>query len=151
MSIGIETAAHAVREPLAFAGASAPDASAEPVDLAVLLSLEEAQVAGEPDLVVELLDLYVEDTPRRLDAIRGALAASDLASLRRAAHALKGGSASLGARHMTVLCEKLEQLSGPELPQGGGMLMTHLEREFARVRLAFAAERGRRHLGSKGG
>jgi HPt (histidine-containing phosphotransfer) domain-containing protein len=147
MSDRIETADRAGHEPRTSAGAGAPDATAEPVDWEVLLGLEEAQVEGEPDLVVELLDLYAEDAPRRLDAIRGALAARDLETLRRAAHGLKGGSASLGARRMTALCEQLGRLSGPELPRGGEMLLTCLEREFARVRLVFAAERGRRLLG----
>jgi HPt (histidine-containing phosphotransfer) domain-containing protein len=110
----------------------------------MLLSLEEVQVEGEPDLIVELIELYAEDTPRRLDAIRGALAARDLAALRRAAHGLKGSSASLGARRVWILCEELERLSGRELPQGGEMLLTRLEREVARVRLAFADERDRR-------
>jgi HPt (histidine-containing phosphotransfer) domain-containing protein len=124
--------------------ASALDALGEAVDLVVLLSLEEAQVEGEPDLVVELIDLYADDTPRRLDAIRSALAARDLAALRWAAHGLKGSSASLGARHVGILCEKLERLSGRELLQEGDMLLTCLERELARVRIAFADERSRR-------
>lgn len=124
--------------------ASAPDTTGEAIDVAVLLSLEEAQVEGEPDLVVELIDLYAEDTPRRLAAIRSAWAAGDLAALRRAAHGLRGSSASLGARQVGILCEKLERLSGKESLQGGEMLLTCLEREFARVRLAFADERARR-------
>ena len=117
------------------------------MDVAVFLSLAEAQVEGEPDLVVELIDLYAEDTPRRLAAIRSAWAARDSAALRRAAHGLKGSSASLGARQVALLCEKLERLSGKELPRGGKMLLTCLEREFARLRLALADERSRRILG----
>ena len=120
------------------------DAAVEAVDLSVFLSLEEAQVAGEPDLVVELIDLYAEDTPRRLAAMKSALAAGDLAALRRAAHGLKGSSASLGARRVALLCEELERLPGAGLLQGGETILTGLCREFARVRLAFADERDRR-------
>ncbi|MET0623876.1 MAG: Hpt domain-containing protein [Pyrinomonadaceae bacterium] len=145
MSGRIEVADHTGVETCAVTRTSALDAAGEAVDSVVLLSLEEAQVEGEPDLVVELIDLYAEDTPRRLDAIRSALAARDLAALRRAAHALKGSSASLGARQVMMLCEKLEQSSGL---QGGEMLLTCLEREYARVRLAFADERGRRLRGA---
>ena len=124
--------------------ARALDALGEAVNLAVLLGLEEAQVEGEPDLIVELIDLYAEDTPRRLAAIRSAWAAGDLAALRRAAHGLKGSSASLGARQVEMICEKLERSSGKELLQGGETLLTCLERESARAALVFADERGRR-------
>ena len=127
--------------------ASALDTTGEVLDVAVFLNLEGAQVEGEPDLVVELIDLYAEDTPRRLAAIRSAWAAGDLTALRRAAHGLRGSSASLGARQVEILCEKLERLSGKELLQGGEVLLTRLGREFARARLAFADERGRRLLG----
>jgi len=40
-----------------------------PVDLEVLYGLTEAQGDGEPDLIVELIDLYLEDTPRRVTAM----------------------------------------------------------------------------------
>jgi len=127
--------------------AMAPDVTGEVVDSGVLLGLEEAQVEGEPDLIVELIDLYAEDTPRRLAAIQSAWAAGDLSALRRAAHGLRGSSASLGARRVELLCEKLERLPGEDLPQGSAMLLTCLDDELARVRLAFAGERSRRLLG----
>jgi HPt (histidine-containing phosphotransfer) domain-containing protein len=149
MSGRVETDDNIDHGPGPFRRATALDATGEAVDWVVLLSLEEAQVEGEPDVVVELIDLYVEDTPRRLAAIRGALAARDLAALRRAAHGLKGSSASLGARPVEMLCEKLERLPGSELLQGGAILLARLEREFARVRLAFADERGRRPGGAR--
>lgn len=143
MSGRIEPAGNIDHEPCPATRARALDAMGEAVDLSVLRSLEEAQVEGEPNLVVELIDLYAEDTPRRLAAIRSAWAARDLAALRGAAHGLKGSSASLGARRVAILCDKLERLSGTELLRGGEMLLTSLERESARVRLAFADERGR--------
>lgn len=144
MSVRVEYADNTGREPGAAARAVAPDAAGEVLDLAVFLSLEDAQVEGEPDIVVELIELYDEDTPRRLAAIRGALAAGDSTALRRAAHGLRGSSASLGALQVATLCEKLERLPGADSPHGGEMLLTCLEREFARVRLAFAEERSRR-------
>ena len=144
MSGSVELADNIAHGPRPVSQARALDATSEAVDLGVLLGLEGAQIEGEPDLVVELIDLYAEDAPRRLAAIRGAWVAIDLAALRRAAHGLKGSSASLGARQVEILCEKLERLSDQELLQGGEMLLACLEREFARVQLAFADERGRR-------
>lgn len=135
------------RGPRPMPRASALDATEEAVELNVLRSLAGAQVEGESDLIIELVDLYAEDSPRRLDTIRGALAAGDLEALRRAAHGLKGSSASLGARRVEILCEKLERLSGREWQQGGKILLARLERELARAGLAFAYERDRRRRG----
>lgn len=129
----------------ADAAAPAPEA----VDMAALLSLEAAQVEGEPDLIVELIELYAEDTPRRVAAIRGALARRDWAALRRAAHGLKGSSASLGARRVAALCDELEALPGEDVDREGGALFTRLEQEVGRARLAFADERYRRLLASR--
>jgi HPt (histidine-containing phosphotransfer) domain-containing protein len=147
MSGSIKTADNIGHGPCPLKRTSALDSTEEVVDLAVLLSLEGAQVEGEPDLVVELIDLYAEDAPRRLAAIQGALAVRDLTALRRAAHALKGSSASLGARQVEILCEKLERLPSQEMLQRGAMLLACLEREFERAQSAFADERGRRLLG----
>lgn len=123
--------------------------ASEPVDMIALLSLEAAQVEGEPDLIVELIELYAEDTPRRVTAIRGALARRDRAALQRAAHGLKGSSASLGARRVAALCDELEALSGEDVAREGGALFTRLEQEVERARLAFADERYRRLLASR--
>ena len=107
--------------------ANATNPAGEAVDMAALLSLEAAQVEGEPDLIVELIELYAEDTPRRVMAIRGALARRDWAALQRAAHGLKGSSASLGARRVAALCDDLEALPCEDVARAGGSLFTLLE------------------------
>lgn len=144
MSAGIETADNIGHAPRPVTRAGALGATEESVDWEVLLGLEGVQVEGEPDLIVELIELYAEDAPHRLSAIRDALAAGDLAALGRAAHGLKGSSASLGARQVGTLCERLERLSGQESLQEGEMLLACLGHEFARAMLVFADERDRR-------
>lgn len=147
MSSRPETADKMGRGPSLMSWASTLDATEEAVELDVLRGLAGAQVEGESDLVVELIDLYAEDSPRRLDTIRGALAAGDLEALQWAAHSLKGSSTSLGAQRVGILCEKLERVSGREWRQGGEILLARLERELARAWLAFASERTRRRRG----
>jgi len=124
--------------------ASVPDTMSDAVDMAVLTSFEEVQGEGEPDLVVELIDLYLEDTPHRVVAIREALAKRDGLSLERAAHGLKGSSASLGAGQVAVLCEELELIAHDLSSRRVEVVLTRLEREFERVRQTFLAERQRR-------
>lgn len=114
------------------------------VDMTVLASLEEAQAEGEPDLVVDLIDLYLEDAPRRLAAMSATLAERDALSLRREAHGLKGSSATLGAGPSARLCEAVEQIAQDSSPKAIAMVLNGLEQEFARVREAFLIERQRR-------
>src|SRR5437667_11737433 len=135
---------NAERESVLLKRTNAPDAVSDAVDMAMLTSFEEAQGEGEPDLVVELIDLYLEDTPDRVAAIREALAETDGQSLGRAAHCLKGSSASLGARQVAVLCEELELIAHDCSFQAVEVVVARLEREFERVRQTLLAERQRR-------
>jgi len=80
------------------------------VDLAALAGLEAAQVEGEPDIVVELMGLYLEDASGKLAAMREELAERGGGSLGRLAHSLKGSSANLGARRVAALGEELERM-----------------------------------------
>jgi len=122
----------------------ADTATLEAVDMTVLKGFEEIQAEGEPDLVVELIDLYLEDVPRKIASMLEAVAGADGAALRSAAHSLKGSSASLGAFGAAALCEELEHVSKADSLQNTGALLTMLELELSRVRRAFAAERRRR-------
>ncbi len=113
----------------------------EDVDLSILNSFEEAQCAGEPDLIVELIDLYLEDVPQQLSAMKNFILNADKISLKRAAHNLKGGSANLGVNCIVKLCEELEQSSFTESSQPVNDLIIRLEQAFIRVRSIFQAER----------
>jgi two-component system sensor histidine kinase/response regulator len=124
--------------------AGAVDMVRDAVDMAVLISFEEAQMEGEPDLIVELIDLYLEDTPHRIAALQESLATTDALSLKRAAHSLKGSSANLGARRVAALCEELEQTASNDSFSKVRALLRELEQEFEHVQQAFAAERERR-------
>jgi len=118
-------------------------AATQAIDPAVLASLDETWEAGEPDLVVELIDLYLGDAPQWVEAMRTAAAADDATVLRRAAHTLKGSSGSLGIRQVAEVCRMLE-LNCSESAARADELLQQLDREFATARAALAAERMRR-------
>lgn len=118
-------------------------AACDAVDLATLRAFEDAGVEGEPDIVVELIDIYLESAPRLVAAVREAAATGDTASLSRAAHNLRGGSASLGAWRVAALCEEIEA-ARPLSSHEAAALAARLEEEFELARLSFEAERRRR-------
>jgi len=124
--------------PVAAAIPSTPT-SEGPVDLA---SLARYQRSGEPDVLKRLIDLFLETTRRDCTALRAAILTGDARALERAAHSLKGGSASLGARDLAALGLKLQELGQAGSTEGALAILEGVEREVERVGAALAPFRG---------
>jgi two-component system, sensor histidine kinase and response regulator len=61
-----------------------------------------------PDVVDQLVDLFMQSTPPLLGELREAVDGDDGERLRRAAHKLKGSCQNIGATFMATLCGSLE-------------------------------------------
>jgi PAS domain S-box-containing protein len=57
-----------------------------------------ARFEGEPDLLRDVVNLFLDDCPKLLDGVRGAVERGDARGLERAAHKLKGTVANFSAR-----------------------------------------------------
>jgi HPt (histidine-containing phosphotransfer) domain-containing protein len=126
--------------------ADAPEIFSSAVDLTVLTGYEGLQLDGEPDLIVELIDLYVKDAPRRMAVMRESAVKKNWLSLRREAHSLRGSSGNLGALQMPQICNEIEGIEAGDLFQNIEALLVSLEQELERVLCIFLAERQRRLL-----
>jgi HPt (histidine-containing phosphotransfer) domain-containing protein len=113
------------------------------VDLAVLASYEEAQIEGEPDFVVELIDLYLDEVPRLFDSIHTAIQNDDSSTAKRAAHTMRGSSGNLGVLQIAAIAGELEHLPNP-CGTSATQLLQSLETEFQRVKEILHAERQKR-------
>jgi HPt (histidine-containing phosphotransfer) domain-containing protein len=111
-----------------------------PVEREVLARLRRLRGEDEPDIVAELARMFLEDAYSRLDAVEEALQKGDAPAVERAAHTLKGGSGSMGARRMSGFCAQLEDV-GPsgDLSQGS-QLLGRIREELGRVERALEAE-----------
>jgi HPt (histidine-containing phosphotransfer) domain-containing protein len=99
-------------------------------------------IAGDtPDVVDELIDLYLADTPCRLDDLRSAITHDDPSTMQLAAHTLKSSSASMGALTLSTLCAELESISQLGTLAGTSQKVTCVEEEYERVKLALTVER----------
>ncbi len=85
------------------------------------------------DVPRRILELYLGDSPTRLATLRRGLAAGDAQAIERAAHALKGSSANLGASALAEHCHQLEKLSARAVPAGAEARLVALEAEYRRV------------------
>jgi len=104
--------------------------AAEGFDLSGLTAFEVIGKPGEPDLVVELIDLYFKDGAERVRQIKYAAVSSDRILLKKAVHTLKGSSSSLGFHQIVEVCEQLERMDGQDNVKA---LVQQLEFKFTNV------------------
>ncbi len=111
------------------------------IDASVLAELAAVEGApGQPNLLAELLEVFLQDTPLRLTIARAALEGGDGDGLRRGAHALKGSSAALGLMHLRDLCATLEdQGRAGSLAEARGTLVA-VQAELERLKPWLRAE-----------
>jgi HPt (histidine-containing phosphotransfer) domain-containing protein len=92
---------------------------------------------GDNDVFLkEIIGIYVEDTPVRINELKKSLAAGDGNLFTRAAHTIKGSSANLGAIGVAGAAEALENKSrtgGLAGVAGLASLVEQCESEFARA------------------
>jgi CheY-like chemotaxis protein len=84
-----------------------PDAA--PLDAAVFERLRAIE-CDAPGVLREIVDLYLGDTPGRVESLAAAAARGDVESLGSLAHGLKGSSGYIGAREVEALCVEVERL-----------------------------------------
>ncbi len=107
-----------------------------PVDYAVLNKLRDLQEEGEPDILTDLITLYMSDARNKLASLGTAVTEQDATALQRTAHTLKGSSANLGAQGMVQLCAEMEKVGHSEHFVDAPDLLARLEREFEAVCIA---------------
>ena len=66
---------------------------------------------GDPELLVDLIQMFLDDGPAKVKSITDGLEEGDFDKVERAAHSLKGTSGNLGARHLQDACEEMQLAS----------------------------------------
>ena len=109
-------------------------AAERPVDLAVAMRW----LGGDRRLLCELVGIFVDDGPKRIQAIRAALTASDVRQVEQVAHSLKGSASILGATRLQTAALALEDAAHDGHTENGPALVAQIARELDKVMAFFA-------------
>jgi two-component system sensor histidine kinase/response regulator len=98
----------------------------------ILWSRAEAleRLGGDEDLLRELCEILLEESPKLLQKLREAIADADPEAVMRAAHSLKGELGYLGAPGAAQAARELEEMGHEKNLSRATELFTLLEREL---------------------
>jgi PAS domain S-box-containing protein len=121
---------------LVSAGAAVP--IVDPVRVNELIRMGAGQ---QRDLLSNLIDFYLKEFPDLLRTMKDAGGRGDLASLRKAAHRLKGSSLNLGVMLVAGTCKELESRTREGDLEGARDLVLQLEQSSEPVRTSLLRTR----------
>ena len=111
----------------------------EPViDQDAFAVLESLADEDDPDLVKEIVELYLEDSASRMSQIELGFQGECVEKIRAAAHALKSASANVGALHFSSACADLERAAVPGSEPGLTELVAEAAKLYDDVRRALS-------------
>jgi signal transduction histidine kinase/two-component SAPR family response regulator/HPt (histidine-containing phosphotransfer) domain-containing protein len=105
------------------------------LDPAMTDRLRKLAMATDPAILNDIYTAFLTSSADYISAMHRAIESSDAASLISAAHALKGASANIGARAVTELAVRLEELARSQSVVGSEELLERLSVEFARAKV----------------
>jgi two-component system, sensor histidine kinase and response regulator len=96
---------------------SLPSGATGAIDARVIQGLRDLGGDDEPELLSELIDIFLEDAPQRMKDITEGLAGGDLGRVERGAHTLKSSSANIGALGLSDLCRRIVECARTNHPE----------------------------------
>ncbi len=115
----------------------------QPLDLVMIETLRGLQPEDAPDIIGELLDMFLKTAPPLLEQIRTAAAQNNSEVLYKSAHALKGNSAALGAVALAECAKQVEMMGRMKNLQDVANQVALVEQEYARAIEALEQQRAK--------
>jgi CheY-like chemotaxis protein/HPt (histidine-containing phosphotransfer) domain-containing protein len=116
-----------------------PPAPADLLDSNIIAELREMPPTQGVSMLRELIDLFLESAPKRIEQIRDT--AKDPAELAFHAHALKSMSLNLGAQKIVELTKRLEEMGRRSDTHEAAAVVTELQNAFVLTRAQLEAIR----------
>ncbi len=115
--------------------------SSNAIDAKVLQSFRKMVGEDADEILVEMIDCYLEDAPKLMEAIVISIAQANAQQLRHSAHTLKSNSATMGAKNLSDFCKELESLGCDGNTIDGRDKLPLMLVEFEKVQAALQIER----------
>jgi len=96
---------------------------------------------GGPDFVRKMINLFLEEAPKRLSAARNGERAGNLKAIADAAHSLKSSAGNFGADRLALTSEKIELLTRSNSSENLSSLLNDLDQEFAEIKAWLESQR----------
>ena len=103
------------------------------IDSDILRDIISMQTPDEPDILIELINIYLIDSKKYFENITQSANSDDIDALKKAIHSLKGASGNIGARFLAARCEELEGLLEKNNIEKVKELLSQVELEFNQV------------------
>lgn len=97
-------------------------------------TFDELKQMSGTDFINELIDTFLEDSPKLIEEMEAALKSNNVDSFRRAAHSLKSNAATFGANELSALAKELEVLGKENKINETGDRLRALEEAYESVR-----------------
>ncbi|XGV97109.1 MAG: PAS domain S-box protein [Leptolyngbya sp. BL-A-14] len=111
-------------------------AASDVIHWAILQDLRDMAGEDADEMIQELIQVYLEDAPQRLQSIQEAIDRNDMVALQQSVHALRSVSVTIGAMRLGKVCEVLESNLRAKLFNDVAVLSSQIDTEFSRVKCA---------------
>jgi len=98
------------------------------------------RLGGDTELLDDVLQVFLEECPRMLAEVRGAVDQADPNLVRRAAHSMKGALLNISAAPAADEARQLEELGNEERLAEGAPVLARLQQEIERLQQALAEQ-----------
>jgi len=106
------------------------------LDMSVVEELLSFSDDGDPELLLDLIQMFLDDGPEKVRAVHEGVLAGDFDKMERAAHSLKGSSGNLGAHLLQDTCEKIQVATRQRQLDESRQLASELDAKFAEAESA---------------
>jgi len=103
------------------------------INMAVIDELLSLGDDGDASLLTDLIQMFLEDAPVKLNSIKTGFAKRDMNIVEKAAHSMKGSAGNLGATQIQEVCDQLQRSCHQSNPEEIAGLVAQLEVPFAQV------------------
>ncbi len=115
------------------ANALPEEASGASLEHAIDLEQAMSQLDDDRELLLEVIDVFMDTTPQLLQNLRSAASAADAHELKEAAHNLKGAASNICAEPVRKIAQSLEEMGGTGVLQNTESILADLEHQFEKL------------------